>query len=135
MKPFDLLNAPLVGTNLIEASAGTGKTYTIDVIREFKKTTGGRLFLIIGSDQWSEIQTWRAPHSLLQECKIVVVPRTGYRIRKSSRLIQRILISSAPRIDISSTLIRKRVRDKKDIQYLVTPDVHTYIRQHRLYRK
>jgi exodeoxyribonuclease V beta subunit len=29
MKPFDLLNSPLSGTNLIEASAGTGKTYTI----------------------------------------------------------------------------------------------------------
>ena len=29
MKPFDLLNADLSGTQLIEASAGTGKTYTI----------------------------------------------------------------------------------------------------------
>ncbi|MDY6989009.1 MAG: exodeoxyribonuclease V subunit beta [Thermodesulfobacteriota bacterium] len=28
-KEFDLLNAPLEGTNLIEASAGTGKTYAI----------------------------------------------------------------------------------------------------------
>jgi exodeoxyribonuclease V beta subunit len=29
MKAFDLTNSPLFGTNLIEASAGTGKTYTI----------------------------------------------------------------------------------------------------------
>jgi len=29
VKDFDLLNAPLEGTNLTEASAGTGKTYTI----------------------------------------------------------------------------------------------------------
>jgi exodeoxyribonuclease V beta subunit len=29
MKDFDLIAAPLTGTNLIEASAGTGKTYTI----------------------------------------------------------------------------------------------------------
>lgn len=29
MKPFDLLNAPLQGRNLIEANAGTGKTYAI----------------------------------------------------------------------------------------------------------
>ncbi|MBW2408362.1 MAG: UvrD-helicase domain-containing protein, partial [Deltaproteobacteria bacterium] len=29
MKNFDLINTPLQGTNLIEASAGTGKTYTI----------------------------------------------------------------------------------------------------------
>ncbi len=30
MKEFDLINAPLYGTNLIEAGAGTGKTYTIE---------------------------------------------------------------------------------------------------------
>jgi len=29
MKTFDLANSPFTGTNLIEASAGTGKTYTI----------------------------------------------------------------------------------------------------------
>ena len=29
MNPFDLQNSPLTGTNLIEASAGTGKTYTL----------------------------------------------------------------------------------------------------------
>ncbi len=29
IKSFDLLESPLEGTNLIEASAGTGKTYTI----------------------------------------------------------------------------------------------------------
>jgi len=30
MEPFNLLNAPLEGINLIEASAGTGKTYNIE---------------------------------------------------------------------------------------------------------
>jgi exodeoxyribonuclease V beta subunit len=30
MKPLDLTNTPLEGINLIEASAGTGKTYTIE---------------------------------------------------------------------------------------------------------
>ncbi|MBW2436845.1 MAG: UvrD-helicase domain-containing protein, partial [Deltaproteobacteria bacterium] len=30
MKPLDLINCPLEGINLIEASAGTGKTFTIE---------------------------------------------------------------------------------------------------------
>ncbi|MCU0604715.1 MAG: UvrD-helicase domain-containing protein, partial [Desulfobacterales bacterium] len=30
MTPFDLLHTPLRGINLIEAAAGTGKTYTIE---------------------------------------------------------------------------------------------------------
>ena len=29
MQKFDIINTPLTGTNLIEASAGTGKTYAI----------------------------------------------------------------------------------------------------------
>ena len=29
MKPFDLSSCPLTGVNLIEASAGTGKTYAL----------------------------------------------------------------------------------------------------------
>ncbi|MBW1787832.1 MAG: exodeoxyribonuclease V subunit beta [Deltaproteobacteria bacterium] len=31
-KTFDLLNSPLMGTNLIEAGAGTGKTYTVTAL-------------------------------------------------------------------------------------------------------
>jgi superfamily I DNA/RNA helicase len=30
LKPLDLINTPLEGINLIDASAGTGKTYTIE---------------------------------------------------------------------------------------------------------
>ena len=32
MKALDALAVPLAGTNLIEASAGTGKTYTIETL-------------------------------------------------------------------------------------------------------
>lgn len=111
-----------------------GKTYTIDVIRELRKVVRGTLYLIIGSDQWSEIQTWRAPHKLFRECKVIVLPRPGYRIRKGSRSAANILISHSPLIDISSTLIRKKVKRKNNIQYLVPRDVHTFIKRNRLYR-
>jgi len=112
----------------------SGKTYTIDVIKELKKTIKGTLYLVLGSDQWSEIKTWRAPDALLKECKVIVLPRPGYRIRRDSRLAKKILISHTPLLDISSTLIRKKVKRRASIQYLVTPVVHTYIRKHKLYR-
>ena len=38
-----------------------------------------------------------------------------------------------PRIDISSTLIRKRVKNKENIQALVSPSVEQYIREEGLY--
>ena len=32
MKPFNVLTVPLKGSNLIEASAGTGKTYSVAIL-------------------------------------------------------------------------------------------------------
>ena len=38
-----------------------------------------------------------------------------------------------PRIDISSTMIRNRVQNNKNIQVLVPPNVESYIREEGLY--
>ncbi len=112
----------------------SGKTYTIEVIRELKKKIKGTLYLIIGSDQWLEIETWKAPGELLKRCKIIVVPRPNYEIRKVSYLSKRILMSHSPLIEISSTQIRKRFKKNHNIQYLVTLEVYTYIKRNRLYK-
>jgi nicotinate-nucleotide adenylyltransferase len=42
-------------------------------------------------------------------------------------------IVPAPRLDISASAIRARVRAGKSIRYLVTPEVEQYIFEHRLY--
>jgi nicotinate-nucleotide adenylyltransferase len=111
-----------------------GKTYTIDVIKAFKQNYKGEFFLIIGSDQWQEIETWKLPAELLHECTVIVVPRPGYPVTKRGRFSKKILISQAPLIDISSTAIRKRIKKKCDITYLVPHAVLTYIRTKKLYR-
>ncbi|KPJ72769.1 hypothetical protein AMJ52_05275 [candidate division TA06 bacterium DG_78] len=111
-----------------------GKTYTIDVIKKLKQNVHGSLYLIIGSDQWQEIETWKRPAELLHECKIIVVPRPWYPIKKTGRFYKKILISRTPLIDISSTVIRKRIQKNCDITYLVPQQVLTYIRTKHLYR-
>ncbi len=112
----------------------SGKTYTIEVVKRLKQEIKGRLYLIIGADQWLEIKTWRSPEKLIRECQVVVVPRPGYELNKGILRRKGILTSHTPLIDISSTRIRKMVKQGANIRYLVPEPVLRYIRRQRLYR-
>jgi len=106
-----------------------GKTYTIDVIKNLKRRYARPLFLIIGADQWAEIGTWKDPASLFRLCRLIVVPRSGHSFRPRP---PRVLVSRAPRIDISSTMIRKLAAEGLSIEYLTPDPVIAYIKEHRL---
>jgi nicotinate-nucleotide adenylyltransferase len=111
-----------------------GKTYTIEVIRKLKGKIKGKLYFIIGSDQWLEITTWKTPQALFKECIIIVVPRLDHKIKKMDRFAKKILMSHMPLLDISSTQIRKKVKQNQNIQYLVPLEVHRYIKRKGLYK-
>jgi nicotinate-nucleotide adenylyltransferase len=110
------------------------KTYTIEVIKALHGQAGVELYLIIGSDQWLEIETWKDPEALFKECRIVVVRRPDYEISKDSKFYDRIMTSTAPLIDISSTMIRARIQKNLSVLYLVTESVQEYITQNNLYK-
>jgi nicotinate-nucleotide adenylyltransferase len=110
------------------------KTYTIDVIQELKQKSQDELYLLIGSDQWLEIAAWKDPEALFRECRIVVMRRPNCDIEKESQFFDRIMVSTAPLIDISSTTVRTRVRKGVSVRYLVTPSVQEYINKNNLYR-
>ena len=111
-----------------------GKTYTIDIIRKIKSRIHSKIYLIIGRDQWEEINTWKTPEGLFKWCRIIVVPRSDGKIKKADRFGRKILISKSPLIAISSTMIRKKIHQDKNIQYLVPENVRNYIKRNKLYR-
>lgn len=110
-----------------------GKTYTVEVIKAIKQKINGQFYLIIGSDQWHEIKTWKDPQELLKYCALIVVPRPAYKIKVKSFFSKKIFIAHTPLIQISSTVIRKRVKQKQTIQYFVPPAVNNYIKKKKLY--
>ena len=110
-----------------------GKTYTVEVLKNLKQQIKGMIYLIIGCDQWEEISTWKTPEELFKCCKIIVMPRPHCLIKKISRFSKQILISHSPLIDISSSLIRKKAKQGKNIAYLVPPLVHRYIKRKNLW--
>lgn len=113
----------------------SGKTYTIDVVRALQKQQTGEMYLIIGSDQWDEFDTWKTPDMLIELCTIIIVPRPDHPIKGLARRQKNIVVAHSPLIDISSTTIRDKIECNESIQYLVMPEVLKLIQKRKLYQK
>lgn len=101
-----------------------GPSYTIDTIREFKAMLppDTELSFIVGMDNLYEIDLWKNPYDIIRECRILVAGRICDKSRKiSDWLIGNIEMLDVPLIEVSSSDIRKRIREGRNIRYLV-PD-------------
>ncbi|MGQ0608977.1 MAG: nicotinate-nucleotide adenylyltransferase [Chloroflexota bacterium] len=120
-----------------------GPSYTIDSVTELKRLhpdTG--LYLVMAADSLEQIDTWREPDRLLDEIEWLVGPRPGSGMPDRSRLEERfgkrasrIHLLDGPSLDISSSVIRRRVAAGHTIRYLVPRDVEELIIERRLYRR
>lgn len=127
---------PSFSVSSLELERG-GKSYSIETVREFLniygKDTG--LYFIIGVDAILEISTWKDKEELFQLCEFIVASRPGFRAEGIDKRIFRYLhLIKVPALDISSTEIRRRVREGKNIKYLLPEKVEEYIYEHKLYR-
>jgi nicotinate-nucleotide adenylyltransferase len=99
-----------------------GISYTIDTIRELKLrlSSGAELFFLVGMDNLYEIETWKDPRGILEQCTVLVAERACPDDREiPGWLADRIERIPTPIIDISSSDIRMRIREGKSIRYLV----------------
>jgi len=115
-----------------------GVSYSIDTIRQIKEEMDiirKDLYFLIGADSLLEFHTWRDPVKILEESSVLVVRRPGFDIRAvSEEFRNKIQMVSAPLIDISATMIRRKIRDGKSIRSLVPALVEDYILRKGLYR-
>ena len=118
-----------------------GPSYTIDTLREFRRLYPDldALYFITGADAVLEILTWHEYDKLAAECQFIAVTRPGFVLERLSEIadasfLDRVHFLPIPRLEISSTDIRKRVREGRSIKYLTPETVETYIRQQGLYR-
>jgi nicotinate-nucleotide adenylyltransferase len=97
-----------------------GPSYTIDTLRELAADNpGSELFLILGADAAGGLDTWHDWQDLPGLCRLVVVDRPGESGGVPAGFDP--LRVSAPRLDISSTEIRRRVAEGRPVRFLV-PD-------------
>jgi nicotinate-nucleotide adenylyltransferase len=117
-----------------------GPSYTVDTLRALReREPDDELFLILGGDQAAALDSWREPEEVLRLAKVAVVARTGWSRERievriaSLRGAQDVVFFDMPRVDVSSSLVRKRAREGRPVRYLVPDRVADYIGAKSLY--
>ena len=107
-------------------------SYTWNTLQHLRQDFPNNTFiLLIGGDNWQRFRCWYKADDILREYQIVVYPRRGSEI-DTTALPSSVRIINAELIDISSTEIRQRIREKQPIKDLVPPAIESLVR--RLYQ-
>ena len=113
-----------------------GPSFTIETIREVKSMFGSdtEIFFIAGSDSAHEMFSWKDPFGILDQVRVVVVPRPGFNVDSIHPDIRkRIVVVEMGTLDISATDIRQRISCGKSVRYLTPSTVIDYIEKNGLY--
>ena len=107
-----------------------GPSYTADTLREIHATApGDDLTFIVGGDMAASLPSWREPETVLDLATLAVAEREGVRRHDIAEVLapfapgDRVRFFDLPRIDVSSSAIRRRVREGRPIRYWVPDDV------------
>ena len=115
-----------------------GPSYTLVTVRQLQaEHPGAEIVLIIGQDQYARLHTWHGAAELLAAVTLAVAGREGQAPEPSEVLAglpHRIMPLPLPRLDISSTQIRARVKAGEPVDSLVGTRVARYIDHHHLYQ-
>jgi nicotinate-nucleotide adenylyltransferase len=111
-----------------------GVSYTIDTIRHFRELYGDKtgLFFLTGADSAESLSMWNDPEEILKLSTFVIASRPGW--GKQSPYSERVTWLEMPELEISSSMIRRRIAQRQPIDYYVPSPVVAYIRNKGLYR-
>jgi nicotinate-nucleotide adenylyltransferase len=132
---------PRLGLCRVDADR-PGPSYTVDTLRELhERTPEDELIFIVGGDMAHSLPTWHDPEGVLALAELGVAEREGVRradiLERVSGLRgapERLRFFDMPRLDVSSSLIRRRVAAGLPVRYLVPDAVAEHIERSGLYR-
>ena len=118
-----------------------GPSYTVDTLRTIHAgSPGDDLTFIVGGDVAQGLPSWREPEAILELATVAVAEREGIRRQDIAERVSalpgagRLVFFDFPRMDVSSSQIRRRVREGRPIRYLVPDDVARVIGARGYYR-
>jgi nicotinate-nucleotide adenylyltransferase len=133
-----------------------GSSYTIDTVKFFLATLRqpATLYLLMGADQFAELETWKSCDEMAALCNIAVhtrmaegeegparfslaaLKRFGY-IKADDHYVnsseKTLSFVATTVLSISATAIRRKIQRGLSINYLVPGDVVDYINRHQLF--
>ncbi|HUD37502.1 MAG TPA: nicotinate-nucleotide adenylyltransferase [Streptosporangiaceae bacterium] len=126
---------PLFSVSRIEIDR-PGDTYTIDTARALHASYGAsaEIFFIIGADSLSRLRTWHEPAELLSMVHFIGLTRRGHQLTDNALGPEAFSLLEMPALEVSSTVVRSRIRAGLPIRYLVPEGVVQYIAKRGLYR-
>ena len=134
-----------------------GPSYTVDTLQTLA-AAGDTLFLVIGSETFLDLLSWREPRRLAALARLVVVPRAGSAFDPESAAAQKVLrdigveggfvavdtgdplptrgviVAHATSLPLSASELRRRVREGRSLAFRMPPAAIDYVRAHGLYR-
>lgn len=111
-------------------------SYTVNTLVELQERFPGNTFsLIMGEDNLKGIHKWKNFEMILEDYQIYVYPRIG-NSQVDSTLLEgsNVYIVDAPRMEISSTAIRKGIRNGHNIRPLLAESVFNYLDEMNFYK-
>lgn len=108
-------------------------SYTWFTLQALRAAYPERIFsLIIGADNWAHFRQWVRPDEIMAHHQILVYPRAGFPLRQDE-MPPGVQGVNAPLLTVSSTQIRRMIRDGEDVSALLPAQVFAYIKAHGLY--
>jgi nicotinate-nucleotide adenylyltransferase len=126
---------PFFEVSDIEVIRG-GVSFTVDTLRSVRKEFGPerQIYLLMGMDQLNAIESWREPDEIVKMCTILALDRPGWKGRNvPADLASSVEKVDALQIDISSSMVRERLRSGQSVRYMLTKGVLEYIFSKGLY--
>ena len=117
-----------------------GLRFTSDTLAALAARRADReLVFIGGSDTLLQLETWHEPDAILARARLAVAARPGDAPAAIARTVarwgsDRVTILPSVAIDLSSSMVRARVRAGRPIRYLVPRPVERFIAERGLYR-
>ncbi len=121
----------------------SGFTYTVDTLKELHGMypDGAEFFYIIGADVVRDLLSWKNAEEVFTLTSFIALMRPGFSDDAFHKQIKELIEGykvnicyyEIPLLDISSTLIRDRIKAGRSVKYLVKEEVEEYIYNNRLY--
>jgi nicotinate-nucleotide adenylyltransferase len=97
-------------------------SYTIDTLTYLKeKYPQNEFVVIVGSDSYQNLSQWKNYSTLIKNYSFIVYQRPGFEATETPEI--NAIFLKASMLDISSTIIRAQLKEKKSVRYLLPEKV------------
>lgn len=89
--------------------------------------------IIMGSDSFQNLHKWKNHEAIVKNYQLYIYLRPGFEIKNSNNA--RLYVQEAPLLQLSSTQIRKYIKEGKSVRYMIPDKVLEEIEKGGYYKK